>query len=357
MALWNKRKKKQPESAAPKTEVLYVTEAGDDSDSISAIAEPPRTVESPSADRSAETAPASADAARANVKADQIAEVSESLSPAGVLKDSKPEAHRAVTPSSDRSTRRSPKRAGSSSHKSSDIENWRKGVKGRPTQVFIGFLANGSKHDAIKYAIGVAERNATSVENAAYAVFPWNDGWAYEVHEGGPFRAYLPAILRFFDAQNDTRLDELAVTITTARRSVRVERTHTGLAGFILPESSQDEQTEWLEPGPRLKPAVPVRLGVLAAGGAIFGTGFLAMLVAMMLRPEAPVITAARQDIPYDQLPISLWPTLLKASATGYVNALQFSNGKYTFSIAGQRNSAESVTTPPPPLPAPLAKK
>lgn len=236
----------------------------------------------------------------------------------------------------------------------SELEDWRMGAKGRPTAVFIGFLANASKRDAVKYAIGVAEHNATNVENATYAVFPWNDGWAYEIHEGGPGRAYLPAILRYFDAQGDRSCaGKGVVTIRTARRSVQVERSHNGIIGFLMPESFQGEQTDWLEPGPKLKPVAPVRLGVLAFGGTIFATGFLAMLVALTVRPEAPVVTATRQDIPYDQLPISLWPTLVEAASSGYVNTMQFVDGKYTLSIAGQATSADPATTLPPPLPIP----
>lgn len=235
----------------------------------------------------------------------------------------------------------------------SDLDAWRKGAKGRPAQIFIGFLANATKRDAVRYAIGVAERNSMNFASTTYAVFRWNDGWAYEVHEGGPNRAYLPSILKYFDAQGEhARLDELVATIATAHRYVRVERTHTGLTGFLMPETYEGEQTQWLEPGVRLKQAAPVRLGVLAAGGVIFGTGFIALLVSLMLRPDAPVLSAERQVIPYEQLPISLWPTLVRASSEGYVHAMQFSTGGYTFSIQKFGSAEEEVVNvTPPPLP------
>jgi hypothetical protein len=327
MAFWSKRKNKQQASASNEApEALYLTE-GEGAQAPSTPANPAVAFEM----TSSESRPADGLAVRAQ-QAAATADVSH--------QKEKAEAKEKARSSS------------------SELEQWRRGVKGRPTKVFIGFLSNASKQDAVRYAIGVAENNTVSVVNSAYAIFHWNDGWAYEVHEGGPCRAYLPAILRFFDAQSEhANLDDSVVTISTAGRSVRVERSHTGLTAFLMPESFNEEQTEWLEPGPKLKPAAPVRLGVLAAGGAIFGTGFLAMMVALLLRPDAPTVVAQKQDIPYDQLPISLWPTLLKASTSGYVNALQYSNGEYTFSITGQSEPGDTVVTLPPPLPAPVLKE
>lgn len=338
MTFWKKRKTTKPaEASVP----LYPTEAAD------ASADEQVSLEAADSQGAEEAAPASAEP--------RVSDATSSL-------EAKTRAHRKAARAAKKAARKREKVKANTEAKtearerSADIEAWRKGVKGRPVNVFIGFLANASKKDAVKYAIGVASRNASSFENTGYAIHRWNGGWAYEVHEGGPQRAYLPAILRFFDSQGEhAPLDDLVVTIATAGRMVRVERTHTGLTGFLMPESFVGEQTEWLEPGPRLKPAASVRLGVLAAGGAVFGTGFLALIAAMMLRPDAPVVTAQKQDIPYDQLPISTWSSLLQASSRGYVNALQYANGKYTFSIAGaqQPTQAGAVDTPPPPIPAP----
>lgn len=380
MAFWTKKKKKEQAQAAP-AEVLYMADEGDTSslageapastDKLVEGLSQPETdavISEPLILQADSTAPDTElpEASESSAIEAQDSVVATKGEPSQVSPSTSAEPKYA----SDRRSLKAQKAAAKAQAKAAkadrkakvstdktEIENWRKGAKGRPVQVFIGFLSNASKKDAVKYAIGVAETNAINVVNTAYAVFPWNGGWVYEVHEGGPRRAYLPAILRFFDAHGEhAKLDELVVTISTARRSVKVERTHSGLTAFLMPESFEGEQTPWLEPGPALKPAVPVRLGALAAGGAIFGTGFIAMLAAFLLRPEPPVVKAQRIDVPYDQLPISLWPTLLKASSSGYVSALQYSNGKYTFSIAEHSKPVEATVTPPPPVPAPTPR-
>jgi len=238
-----------------------------------------------------------------------------------------------------------------------DVDAWRKGTKGRPSQVFIGYIMSPSKRDAIQYAIGVAQRNAVNVVNTGYAVFPWRDGWAYEVHEGGPMRAYLPSILRFYDGQGEhAKPEDLIVYIETGRRMVRVERAHEGLTAFMMPEAFSAPQTEWLEPGPKLKPAAPVLLGAVAVGGAIFATGFLAMVLAFIKRPEPPILESKRPEIRFEQLPVSQWSTLLSAASNGYVDALEYSNGEWKISRAAQ-STTDTVAAPPPPLPTPDATR
>lgn len=350
---------KGPEEGA-ELEPLYLAEDGDDATALlNALHDEPSKpatddieiidvaeAQCPEAEPSAATLRAARKKAKANARA---ARTQARRDARAAKKQARLEAKaaRKAAKESGEKTLKKPRKA-KDSH---DVENWRKGIKGRPAQVFIGFLSDASKKDAIRYAIGVAEQNAVSFVNAAYAVFPWNGGWAYEVHEGGPFRAYLPAILRFFDGQGEhTKPEDMLVTISTARRSVRVERTHTGLISFQMPEHFEGEQTPWLEPGPRLKAAAPVRLGVLGFGGAILGTGFLAMIAALMVRPDAPVIQAKKQDIPYEHLPISLWETLVNIYQSGkYVNAMQFADGKYTFSVVGEAGPIEMPPTPSAP--------
>lgn len=381
MGFWSRKKSKEQTADQAATEVLYLNEKGDSSaealpeatphqaeavptqsreqEAVVVASEPPvkaglfsrqiktevRTVEIPSVKEVSSTKATLFDGPH-SIQEELDSSLASQAAPAPV--ESPPS--KAPRDKKEKSKKAKAQRP----EKPAEVDAWRKGAKGRPSHVFIGFLANSNKKDATKYAIGVANQNAVNPVNAGFAVYPWQDGWAYEVHEGGPMRAYLPTILRFFDAQGDaSNSADLVITIKTAGRSVRVERAHAGVTAFMMPESFDGKQTEWLEPGQRLKPAVPVRMGVLAAGAAIFATGFLAMLVTFVRRPDPPHIQSnKRMETRFEQLPISQWQTLVSAASNGYVDALEYLNGQWKISRA-RTPAADPVNTPPPPVPAP----
>jgi len=217
------------------------------------------------------------------------------------------------------------------------LAEWRRGLRGRPAQVFIGFLPDVSKKDAVAFAIGVAQRFSTSLVNSAYAVYKYNTGWAYEVHEGGARRGYLPRILKEFEEQAGGPVsEESLVSIETAQRRVRVERTQGGLTAYLMPESFQGAQTTWLEPGPKLTPAVPLRMGFVAFGAAIFVTGFLTLITTLATRPAPlPLNAAARTAIPYESLPISQWSKLVEVYSRGTaVDSLRWINNRWLIKAA-----------------------
>jgi len=221
-----------------------------------------------------------------------------------------------------------------------DVDDWRSGARGRPTQLFIGFLPSISKRDATSYAVGVAERNVVNLANAAYRVCPWRGGWAYEVHEGGPKRAYLPAVLRFFDEQpEDARSEDLLAHINTIGRVVLVEKTPAGLVAFVMPEDFQVAQSAWLEPGPPLSAALPSRKGVLMVGLGILLGGCVTLQMAVNSRLERPV-EAAPIPIRFEELPISQWPAVLAAASTGYVDALEYTEGQWKIRRAQAREAS-----------------
>ena len=225
-------------------------------------------------------------------------------------------------------------------------QDWHKGSKGRPTQVFIGFLPDVSKKDVVSFAIGVANKHCHNIVNTAYAVYKHNTGWAYEVHEGGPRRGYLPKILKVFEEQAGGPIrEEDAVVIDTAQRKIMIERTQLGLTAFIMPESFQKPQTSWLEPGSKLKPVVPLRVWFIVLGGLIFLTGFVTLITALATRPTpAPLNAPARVALPYSQLPISQWQPLVATYERGSViSALRWEQGQWL--IQTKRAHSQAVKT------------
>jgi hypothetical protein len=232
---------------------------------------------------------------------------------------------------------------------------WRRGAKGRPTQLFIGFLPDSSKKDAIAYAIGIAQRHGINPTSCGYAVFKHATGWAYEMHEGGPQRAYLPKILKEFDQQSGGPITENSlVTIETAQRRVRIERTQAGLTAFWMPESYSEAQTAWLEPGTKLTPTAPMLFGLVYFGGVIFATGFLALIVTLCIRPDPlPLNAPARTTIAYEALPISQWQALGQVYAEGYmVDSLKWMNHKWIINKSKPGDAAPAVQEAPVAKPA-----
>lgn len=229
-------------------------------------------------------------------------------------------------------------------------QDWHKGSKGRPTQVFIGFLPDVSKKDVISFAIGVANKHCHNIVNTAYAVYKHNTGWAYEVHEGGPRRGYLPKILKVFEEQAGGPIrEEDAIVIDTAQRKIMVERTQLGLTAFLMPESFQKPQTSWLEPGSKLKPVVPLRVWFIALGGLIFLTGFVTLITALATRPTpAPLNAPARVALPYSQLPISQWQPLVATYERGSViSALRWEHGQWLIQTKRAHSRAVKTNTLP----------
>lgn len=225
---------------------------------------------------------------------------------------------------------------------------WRRGLKGRPAQVFIGFLPEVTKKDAIAFAIGVAQRNCTNLVNTSYAVYRHNTGWAYEVHEGGPRRGYLSCVLRIFDEQSGGPItEESAVLIETAQRIVRIERTQTGLTAFLMPEAYQGAQTDWLEPGARLRPAAPMRGWLVGFGAAVFITGFVTLITVLATRPAPlPLNAPARAAVPYEDLPISEWKPLVATYEQGTViKALRWEDGHWFIQTARTMSNGKTKTS------------
>jgi hypothetical protein len=227
-----------------------------------------------------------------------------------------------------------------------------------PIRVFIGFLPEVTERDARDYAFGVAERNCEQISISYFDAFKMNDGYAYEVHEGGSGRAFLPEIIKYFAAQSPFAkgAEATSVVIRTGTRTVQVERTLEGLQAFLLPEDAEEVPTDWLEPTTKMTPAIQTMTGVLVVGAALFTTGFLAMTLAMVSRiqpydpPQAPAVKKATES--YSVSPLSRWSALQAVSTNEYIKALRFSKGKWDLERGVPVAEPTSPAVTPMPAPA-----
>lgn len=228
-----------------------------------------------------------------------------------------------------------------------------------PIRVFMGYLPEVTERDARDYALGIAERNCEQISLVYYDAFKLNDGYAYEVHEGGSGRAFLPEIIEHFAAQGPFAKGgvDANVFIRTATRMVQVERTHDGLQAFQLPESAVEVASDWLEGTTKMTPAIQTMTSVLVVGAALFTTGFLAMTLAMVSRiqpydpPPAPIVERATDG--FNLSPLSRWTTLQGVTGDEYVKALRYANGKWELD-RGTAPAAAPVADPAAPV-APTA--
>lgn len=239
-----------------------------------------------------------------------------------------------------------------------------------PIQVIIGFLPEVTERDAREYAAGIAEKHFQQLSLAYYDAFKYGNGYAYEAHEGGEGKAFLPEILAHFERLGPFRNEEdSAVVIKTATRMVHVERTREGLSAIILPEraSESTEVTSWLSTSSAMLPVINTRTGFLMVGAALFTSGFVAMMVTSMLtryQPYEEPPPVAVEFLRADSLPFSQWRQIESVPLDSFVRTLRYRNGRWDAPEVQQEAigapaiaptpSPEAVPglPPPPPLPA-----
>lgn len=224
----------------------------------------------------------------------------------------------------------------------------------RPLKVLIGFLPDSSEKDTYFYMLGVAEKNLDS-ENIGYAsLMKFENGFAYEIHEGGAGRGYLESILSHFRSLPSFAAEEThRAFIRTATRTVRVERTPTGLYSVILPESDATPQSEWLTTGKKLSPLVEKRTGLFLAGVVLFLSGLVALMggYATRYQPYTPSVVNIER-VPVDKLPHSQWSRLTSIQPGDYVMALKFEKNEWLVQTpsnpTGKVGGAKSVSPSSP---------
>lgn len=202
-----------------------------------------------------------------------------------------------------------------------------------PIAILFGYLPDVRERDAQEYAIGYAAEFLQTQASVFYEVFPYRQGYAFEVQQGGNGKAFLPGILKHFDSLGEFVAGENSrLVISTATRQAEVYRTREGLDFVLLPEGSNKEASDWLTPSTSMTPVINRKTGFFVASAALFATGFIAMMVTGMLTryqewepaPPPHVAFVKLQDTPAGQ-----WSRLQNVPSTSYVKALRFRNGTW----------------------------
>lgn len=203
-----------------------------------------------------------------------------------------------------------------------------------PTFFTVGTLNSIGKKDAQQYVRGLITRHCTSPDDAAFHLAKRNDGWAYEIQEGGAGRAYLPAILAKLDREPST-----PVFVKTAGRVAILTMSSEGHIDLALqPESfvGEDIHFAWQrypeKSGPKLKRCEPDHSRTLVAAVAVSAASFVVLAMAIttsVIVSDSPtedmaaLVTTKAKD-----LPIAHWPSNIREDE--FVFAVRFDGKKWS---------------------------
>lgn len=223
-----------------------------------------------------------------------------------------------------------------------------------PIRLLVGFLPEVTERDAREFARGIAEKYCENLSIAYVDVAQYGTGWAYEVQEGGSGRAYLPAVLQYFKAQGEHEPGKsVSVIVRTATRLVKIERTRDGLSATQLPETAQEDASDWVKPTLKMSPVISTMLPVLVLGGTFAGTGALAFGIANLgrIQPYMPPPAPRTERVDLSLMPHAQWPRLTNLQPGDYVVALTYENGRWQIRTHLSRSQQPGV--PAAPLPEP----
>jgi hypothetical protein len=205
---------------------------------------------------------------------------------------------------------------------------------GLPIRVVIGFLPEVTPRDALEYAMGIAEKHFQQLGIVHYGTFEYENGYAFEVHEGGEGKAYLPSIMAHFRSTGPYQDDvNISAVLDTGTRKIEVLRIREGLTCLVLPEDSTTPASPWLTTSKPLTPAVPRMRGLFVAGAVVFASGLLAMTstaVFFRLQGYLPATPQQIEMVTTSELPRGQWPRLEAAVKNNEgVKALRFKGDKW----------------------------
>jgi hypothetical protein len=226
-----------------------------------------------------------------------------------------------------------------------------------PIQIIMGFLPEVTSRDAIEYAIGMSEKYVVQQSLAYFHATKYENGYLYEVHEGGPGKAFGPEIAKLFASKGAYRGDEVTrVTLATSARMVEITRLRLGLSAVLLPESSVQAATEGLVPRVMMTSAIPRRTAILYAGVGLLVSGVLmATLSGVFFRLKGYSAPPAQANdvISVRNLPHIQWERLSAQLQPGdRVKALKYENNNWRTELFPSA-SATGATGPVPTLPSP----
>lgn len=223
-----------------------------------------------------------------------------------------------------------------------------------PVQILMGYLPEVTSKDAMDYALGMAEKYLTQVGMAFFYVTKHDRGFIWEVHEGGPGKAYGPEISTVFgtNRMGIAGSTPMKVILDTATRKVEVTQGTEGLSAVLLPQNSMELATTSLIPRQNMTPAIPRRKGLLITGALVLASGVLvSTLAGYFFRVQEFAAAPARTIVNVNAklLPHLYWKdAVLSLRPEDRVRAMRYDKGSWLpLDLYPRAAPAASVTTSP----------
>jgi len=213
-----------------------------------------------------------------------------------------------------------------------------------PNRIVIDFLEGiTNRSDAIAYARGFISSHFDVPQISGYYVQPYKGGYAYEVHEGGSRKAYLPSILKTLNENPDATL-----SIRSGTRVLQVSKgQRDSFNSILLPEELSSYLENVMEPDEKAHSLTPFQMDNIvwlfsgATIGLIGGLIFIISLGFYALDPSQGKVPDLNV-IPAEQLPLAQWRNMMsQLNGENFIAAMQFKNGQWHFEtrpVAGQQN-------------------
>jgi hypothetical protein len=190
----------------------------------------------------------------------------------------------------------------------------------------------------------MAERYCSQLEIVNVGIYAYEDGFVYELQEGGDGRGYFPALLRKKQRESE---DESSTVLRAGERLVKIVLKPGALQCLLLPTET-DALAEEVEPSGPMSPLENLNYGFLMAASILFVSGFSALLVTGLLfryqppRPPKPIPHRQQTAIEYwNSTGIHLFERM---PSSQYLAAMRFDNGRWGLSFASV--PAPSAGTP-----------
>lgn len=195
----------------------------------------------------------------------------------------------------------------------------------KPYLFIAGHLAGANKKDTIQYVRNLMETTCSSLDESSYSVMAYMGGFAYEIHEGGAKKAYLPWIIEeLASAANGVIAFQIATHI------ISIEKSSSGFITLFIPDGGEYKNALLEATGIGYLTSYTIdRTKYVATAIRMFSCSCL-ILFLVIITKASTVLMNKDDDVDLltqktRQLPILSWP---KNSITkgAYINKLSYVN-------------------------------
>lgn len=211
-----------------------------------------------------------------------------------------------------------------------------------PNQMMIGFYSNVKKKDVERFIRSRAE-SKMSLKTAWYNIVKYDDGFAWELHDGGSGKSVLKSVISILEYEPQVVIRLSSETIKITKRT-----NHSGLVAFRIPDSEEVQETAGVQYSETMKPVLKSGLGLFVTGLVFAVLGILSVFLASMFKfvilNENEPYQHAKQitDLPISQ--IDKLQEVVKIEGI-FIQSVNYSNGKWQINTGSEEPQSKPSKT------------